>query len=95
MVGEVSQDPASDINAELSKRLAQERVRRGVSKKRLAELAGFDRSTVGFIEDPEENPTIYNLLRYALALKLDIGKVLSECLEPHLTDQPPKKKAKK
>ena len=36
MVREVSQDPASDINAELSKRLAQERVRRGVSKKRLA-----------------------------------------------------------
>ena len=95
MVREVSKDPASDINAQLSKRLAQERVRRGVSKKRLAEIAGFDRSTVGFIEDPEENPTIYNLLRYALALKLDVGKLLSECLEPHLQDEPPKKKPKK
>ena len=48
---------------------------------------------MGFIEDPEENPTIYNLLRYAQALKLDIGNVLSECLESHLTDQPPPKSA--
>ena len=54
--------------------------------------------TVKFIEDPEENPTILNLIRYGLALKLDVGKLLSECLEPHLTEAKPKvaktKKAK-
>ena len=40
--------------------------------------------------------TIFNLVRYALALKLDIGKLLSECLEPHLEDEPkPEAKVKK
>lgn len=94
----MSDDAANDINAELSNRLAQERESRGLSKKGLAKLADIDRSTVKFIEDPEENPTILNLIRYALAMKLDVGKLLSEYLEPHLKEEQPKvtktKKAK-
>lgn len=73
-----------NINAQLSRKLAQERVRRGISKKSLAQSAGIDRSTVRFIEDPEQNPTIVNLVRYAMALNLDVGQLLSECLAPHL-----------
>ena len=94
----MSDDAANDINAELSKRLAQERESRGLSKKGLAKLADIDRSTVKFIEDPEENPTILNLIRYALAMNLDVGKLLSEYLEPRLKEEQPKvtktKKAK-
>ena len=86
----MSKDAASKIIAELSKRLAQERGLRGLSKKALAALADIDRSTVRFIEEPEENPTILNVVRYGLALKLDVGKILSECLEPHLTGEIPK-----
>lgn len=87
MVRVVSSDPASQINALLSKRLAQERIRRGISKKRLAGMAGFDRSTVAFIENPAKNPTINNLIRYALALDIDLGKLISECQE---RSNPPK-----
>lgn len=83
-------DVVSEINAELSRRLAQERENHGISKKALAELAGIDRSTVKFIEREDENPTILNLIRYALALKLDVGQVLSECLTPHLVTKKPK-----
>lgn len=83
MVRVLSEDAASHIVAALSKRLAQERENRGVSKKRLAAAAGFNRSTVRFIEDPDDNPTIYNLVRYALALEVDVGKILSECLDAH------------
>lgn len=83
----MSQDAAAKINALLSKRLAQEREYRGISKKSLAALADIDRSTVKFIEDEEENPTILNLIRYGLALKLDVGKLLSDCLAPHLADE--------
>lgn len=85
----MSQDRASLINALLSKRLAQERTRRGISKKRLAALAGIDRSTVAFIEDPAENPTIYNLLRYSLALDIDLGSIISEI---QASDPAPKQK---
>ena len=94
MVKAVSKDAANAINAELSKRLAQEREQRGVSKKALAGAADIDRSTVKFIEDEEENPTILNLIRYGLALELDVGKILSDCLTPHLdkAKQKPKKK---
>jgi len=42
-------------------------------------MSGMDRTTVAFIEDPEKNPTIYNLLRYSLALGIDLGKTLSAC----------------
>jgi transcriptional regulator with XRE-family HTH domain len=75
----LSSDPASKINAELSKRLAQERIARGLSKKKFAVVSGMNRSTIAFIEDPEKNPTIYNLLRYALALEIDLGELVSEC----------------
>lgn len=94
MVQAVSEDAANTINAQLSKRLAQERTKRGVSKRALAEMADMDRSTVRFIEDPEENPTILNLIRYAMALKLDVGQLLSEFLAPHL-QKPAKKTIKK
>jgi len=89
----VSKDAANLINAELSRRLAQAREARGISKKSLAGLADIDRATVKFIEDEEENPTILNLIRYGLALKLDVGKILSESLQPHLTAKEPVKKA--
>jgi DNA-binding XRE family transcriptional regulator len=95
MVGGVSKEAANDINAELSNRLAQEREVRGISKKTLAGLADIDRATVKFIETPGENPTILNLIRYGLALKLDIGAILSECLAPHLAVEKPKLKPKK
>ena len=84
MVAGVSDDAASQIVSELSKRLAQERETAGVSKKSLASTAGFDRSTARYIENPTDNPTLLNLIRYGLALNLDVGKLLSECLAPHL-----------
>lgn len=77
-------DAASQIVSELSKRLAQEREAASVSKKSLANTAGFDRSTARYIENPENNPTLLNLIRYALAPRLDVGELLSECLAPHL-----------
>ena len=92
----MSDDLAQKINAHLSKLLAEAREGRGMSKKGLAALADIDRSTVKFIEDPEENPTILNLIRYGLALDLDVGKALSECLAPYLTGELSKpKKGKK
>lgn len=42
-------------------------------------MSGMDRTTVAFIEDPDKNPTIYNLIRYALALEIDLGSLLSDC----------------
>lgn len=90
MVEAVSKDAANDINADLSKRLAQERELREVSKKTLAGMADIDRSTVRFIERPDENPTILSLIRYGLAMNLDVGKILSECLSPHLDQAKPK-----
>lgn len=86
----VPDDTASQIVSDLSKRLAQEREAAGVSKKALATMAGFDRATARYIEDPDENPTLLNLIRYGLAMKLDVGKLLSECLTPHLAATKPR-----
>jgi transcriptional regulator with XRE-family HTH domain len=95
MVAAVSDDAASKIVSELSKRLAQEREAAGVSKKSLASTAGFDRSTARYIENPEDNPTLLNLIRYGLALNLDVGQILSECLKEHLGAKPLKKRPPK
>ncbi len=95
MVEGVSDDAASQIVSELSKRLAQEREAAGVSKKSLASTAGFDRSTARYIENPEDNPTLLNLIRYGLALNLDVGQILSECLKKHLSAKPLKGRANK
>lgn len=58
----------------------------------LADLADFD---LQFMANEDANPTILNLIRYGLALNLDVGKILSECLAPHLAEQKPKAKTKK
>ena len=90
----MSKDAAAAINACLSERLAQERERRGVSKRSLAGLADIDRATVKVIEKPDENTTILNVIRYGLALKLDVGEILSECLQPYLAQETTKPKPK-
>ena len=52
-----------------------------MSKKELARLAGVDRSTIRYVEDPDGNPTILTLIRVSLSLGIDLGGLISQCVE--------------
>lgn len=62
----------------LSRRMKAAREAAGLSKSELSKLTKLDRSTLRFVEDPKENPTILTLIRISVALKFDLGHALSE-----------------
>jgi transcriptional regulator with XRE-family HTH domain len=54
------------------KRVAEERMRRGLSQERLGELAKVHRTYIGMIERAERNITLTSMEKIAKALKIDI-----------------------
>lgn len=56
--------------------LRDERIRQKVSQQRLAELAGISRTGLRHIEALEASPTLYNVLRIARALEVDLPGAL-------------------
>lgn len=69
---------SQDLHAEklvrlVVKRLAEARIAQGMSKNRLAVLAGIDPKAVAFIEKGERSPTLHTLVKMASALKLSLG----------------------
>jgi len=74
----VNETEVKAIIARLSDRLRAERVGREISVNRLAEMAGVDRRTIDYIEDPEANPTLGNFLRVVVALELDLVDVVKD-----------------
>ncbi len=61
--------------------LQEARLEIGMSKNRLAKLAGVDPKTVAFVENGERSPTLYTLVLLADALDADLGSVIDEALD--------------
>ena len=53
-----------------------------LSQEELAERAGVHRTYVGMIERSEKNVTIYNIWRFAMALRVDARDLMTEP-KPH------------
>jgi len=56
--------------------LRDERIGQGISQQRLAELAGISRTGLRHIEALDASPTLYNVLRIARALQVDLSEAL-------------------
>lgn len=54
-----------------------ERMRQKISQERLAELCECSMSYIGFVERGEKSISLYNFLKIANVLKVDVGKFLS------------------
>lgn len=67
-----------DIDATLSRRIAQERAQRGWSLAQLAERSTVSRSMLSKIEREEASPTATVLLRIAAAFGLTLAELLTE-----------------
>jgi transcriptional regulator with XRE-family HTH domain len=51
-------------------RLREERLKRGLSQEKLAELADVNRNYIGIIERAEKSVTLRNMVKIAKALKM-------------------------
>ncbi len=56
------------------------RMRMKISQEKLAELADCSLSYIGFIERGEKSISLYNFVKIAKVLELDINKFLKEVL---------------
>lgn len=67
--------------------LREERIRRGISMKALAEKSGLSRAMVSYVEREMRNPTLDTLLRIAAALDVDLWKLLKRASTTRLSDK--------
>jgi transcriptional regulator with XRE-family HTH domain len=64
------------VSLEVARLLRSERVRRGMSMTQVAEKSGLSRQMISYIEQGMRNPTLDTLLRIAIALDVDLSKLI-------------------
>jgi transcriptional regulator with XRE-family HTH domain len=64
------------VGSHVADLLKEERERQGFSLKSLSRKAGLARQTITFIENQVQSPTLDTLLRLALALDIDLTKII-------------------
>lgn len=62
---------------ELGFAIKMKRMRQKISQEKLAELSDCSLSYIGFVERGEKSLSLYNFLKIASVLQLDIGSFLS------------------
>ena len=63
---------------ELGFKIKVERMRRKISQEKLAEMVDCSLSYIGFVERGEMSVSLYNFLKIATALNLDLTEFLKE-----------------
>ena len=58
--------------------LVTERKRQGISHEKLAEMIGMHRSAISLIESKKRRPTLFVCIKIALALNLNLSRILEE-----------------
>ena len=66
------------VSLEVAKLLRNERMRRGISIRRLASMAGLSQPMVGYVERGMRNPTLDTVLRIANALDVDLSGLIKQ-----------------
>ncbi len=58
------------------RRIREERLKKGISQERLGEIARVHRTYIGMIERGEKNITLLNMEKLAMALDLELSKLI-------------------
>ena len=66
------------ISLEVIRLLRKERTRRQISMLRLAQQSGLSVAMISYVERGMRNPTLDTLLRIAIALDVDLSKLLKQ-----------------
>lgn len=64
-----------DIDKKIGMNIRLQRVKRGISQEKLADIAGLARSTMGIIERGEQSSSAQTLAKVANALNIDLYKL--------------------
>jgi transcriptional regulator with XRE-family HTH domain len=65
-----------DILIKFGERVRDLRKERGLSQEQFAHVADLHRTYIGMIERAEKNITLLNIQKIAIALKIDVSKLL-------------------
>lgn len=65
----------NEIDKKVGMNIRLERIKRGISQEKLADLAGISRSTMGILERGEQSPSINTLAKVANALFIELYKL--------------------
>ena len=68
----------SSILSFFGKRVREERLERGLSQEKLAEIANLHRTYIGMIERGEKNITLENIEKIAKALEISLDKLMKK-----------------
>lgn len=66
------------ILVKFGKKLREERLRKGISQEKLAEIAGLHRTYIGMLERAEKNITLINIYKIGKALGLNISDLFHD-----------------
>ena len=69
---------ADDITDQVIDRFIDQRKKLGLSHEKLAEKAGLHRSAISLIESKKRSPSLKNCLCIAMALELELAKIIKE-----------------
>jgi transcriptional regulator with XRE-family HTH domain len=75
-------EPLSDATRVLGERVRARRAQLGLSQEGLADVAGLHWTFVGQVERGRRNLSLHNLLKLAVALDIDPGKLVRGLTPP-------------
>jgi DNA-binding XRE family transcriptional regulator len=74
----VDQDAAKLISDAVIQRLVGYRIKKRISQTRLAKLTGLSRTGIRHLESGNIHPTLYTLSKVSMALKVNLGRLVTE-----------------
>lgn len=73
----IDDESVNDTIAAIVAAIQEARLKKGLSRYRLAKLTGLHPSTIGLIERGRRNPSLFVILKLADSLEIDIAELLN------------------
>jgi transcriptional regulator with XRE-family HTH domain len=83
------------ISSHVANLLKEEREKRNLSLKLLAEKSGVSRQTISYVEQEVQSPSLDTLLRITSAMGVDLAKIIARAQKRALKNPVPKQTFKK
>lgn len=74
---------AQDISNKIVAVLKEERIKKGISQYKLAKDTGMSKSSILYIENGSQHPTLYTVILISEYLGVEIGNVINSVNSAH------------